>query len=120
MCKEEPQIIIQNPIIENMSNYIHLGHIVSLGWENQTGDISNKDISMGRLWKIKEHLEPQKYPSAPQKASIWSMRTRTASDDQCVLPVIINGAQTCTIPKKSLWKDKWLDYLWGSKKETIT
>lgn len=60
---QDPQIIIRNQLVENVQNYIYLGHIMPPGKENQTQEISRRRrLIWTTFGKLKNTLNNKKIP----------------------------------------------------------
>lgn len=73
-----------------VKQYLPWSYIVVRKRKSDSGDISKNKISIGRLWK--NTLNNKNIP----------VHLSSRLFDQCLIPMMIYGAQACTITKKSL------------------
>lgn len=90
--ENEEQVIVNGQRIENVKEYIYLGHAIKLGKENQTTEISRR-IKLG--WAAFGKLNfifKSKIPNS-LKRDVYN---------KCVLPVMTYGLETMTMTARSV------------------
>lgn len=94
MSDEDNPVVIENQTIENVSEYIYLGHTIKLGRENQIAELARR-IKLG--WAAFGKLSYILKSSIPNCLKCKVFNT-------CVLPVLTYGIQTMTLTKQSMLK----------------
>lgn len=92
MSPVNAQIYIDNSVIENVKEYNYLGHVISLGRENQSREISRRiKLSWTAFGKLAHILRNNVIP----------INLRRKVFNACVLPVTTYGMETIAITQAS-------------------
>lgn len=94
MSNDSSPIVIEGNIINNVDQYIYLGHTIALGKPNQTAEINRRvRLSWAAFGKLSYVLK-SKIP----------INLKRKVFDTCILPVMTYGAETLTLTVKSAEK----------------
>lgn len=90
---EENQVIqIDGTVLENVTEYVYLGHTLKLGKENQTAELRRRiTLSWAAFRKLSYILKSKTVP----------INLKRKVYEACVLPVTTYGLETVTMTKKS-------------------
>lgn len=95
MCPPGTNIEINGTILENVTEYVYLGQLITLGKANNVIEIERRRrLGWAAFDKLSKILKNQRIPQ----------HLRTRIFDQCILPVLTYGAQTWALTKKTMEK----------------
>lgn len=92
MSLDEIQVAIGNQNLEQVAEYVYLGHLIKLGKENQTAEFTRRiRLSWAAFGKLSFILKDQNIP----------INLKRKTFNACVLPVMTYGLETMAITSKT-------------------
>ncbi|XP_050306283.1 uncharacterized protein LOC126743296 [Anthonomus grandis grandis] len=90
MSPDNIQVHIEDRIIDNVEEYIYLGHCIKLGKENQTAEINRRiRLTWAATGKLSHVLRNETIP----------INLKRKVFNACLLPVMIYGMETMTLQR---------------------